>query len=153
VEQRIIFSMAVQLLTATMLLIHALYALILTWMSKGNRLLVHFFFMMGCAVVTVLISDDKLLYTLFQVDYETEIKIFLLSYAGFSITLPLFLNQLFSGYSNRTVLRWFSWFVFAYIAFIIIAPTKILYPPASILLTATMLGAVFMSILIMFRAW
>lgn len=123
VDQRTLLSMSLQLLLCVVLFIHGLYAVMLYFMGAATRGLLYFSFMIICAIISVLIVDDRLLLVWFPVNYEWSVKLSLLSYIGVASFIPPLFSNMFPEYGNNKIVRWFAVYCAADALFVLIAPS------------------------------
>lgn len=139
-------SNGLQLLLFTILAMHFIYALILYFIrSAKNKGLLYYFLLLAFALVTVITSDDKLLYNWFSFSYNWEIKIVYLAYIGVGVFLPLVIDQLFQAYVNKQALRYFIIYCLFYVLFVLFAPPLYIILSSRVLLLAVLLLSVWIS--------
>lgn len=95
------FNMAMQLLVCIVLLIHVVYALILFGMGARQRALLTFSALVICAVMTVLVTDDKLLVTWMELPYNVSLRLNVLGYIWVAALLVSFVHQLYPKLMKR----------------------------------------------------
>lgn len=138
IDARTTLSISLQLGLCVVFLVHALYALMLYFMRAGNRGLLYFALLLICAIISVLVADDKLLYHLVPLPYEAKIKLFIWSYVGVVSFMPLLIKHMFSDKIGEKALRWFSGFTLTYAVSVIFTPSQY-----SLALTPVFINAIF----------
>ncbi|WP_168118591.1 ATP-binding protein [Paenibacillus sp. HB172176] len=121
------YSIGFQFVVFTILLLHALYALILFVFSRGQSVFLVFFLLLLAAGLIVVSDHDRLLLQWLPLNYTWGLKIRLLSYMWLSFWV-LQLSRMFSGQSGRS--KWFNAYAAAHIGytlFIISASAKLVY--------------------------
>ncbi|WP_042141904.1 ATP-binding protein [Paucisalibacillus sp. EB02] len=134
IQYRTKLSEGLQLLLCGILLLHSVYAAILyfTRFKPGHGLL-YFSLMLICAIISVLSSDDKLLFRWISVDYDWGVKISFLSYIGVAAFIPQIIKTLFPVKTNKFLIRAFTALCILYALFILVAS------PWSIILSSRVL--------------
>ncbi|NYV67361.1 response regulator [Bacillus sp. Gen3] len=136
-------SIGLQLLLCVVLLLHSVYAVILYFIGPSpNKGLIYFSLLLICAIFSVLVSDDKLLFKWFSFDYKWSIKILFLSYIGVGAFIPLVINQLFPSYINRRALRIFISYCVLYSLFVILVPQDFILLSSKVLLSSALIFSV-----------
>ncbi len=134
IQYRTNLSIGLQLLLCGVLLLQSIYAAIMYFMNfRPRQGLLYFSIMLICAIISVLTSDDKLLFRLISVEYDLVVRITFLSYVGVGLLIPLIINKLFPIKSNKLLLRYYTIFCILYALFISVAS------PRSILLSTKVL--------------
>lgn len=95
------FSIAMQLLVCVFLLIHVVYSIVLFVIGARQRALLTLAVLMTCSCITVLVTDDKLLLSLWELPYEISLKINIVSYLWVAALLTGFVQQLYPKLSKR----------------------------------------------------
>ncbi|WP_274361894.1 ATP-binding protein [Paenibacillus thermotolerans] len=145
VDHRSLFSMGLQFMLCIVFFIHGIYAVMLYFLGAANKGMLLFSLLIFSAIVTVLVSDDKLLLIWFPLPYEIFLKIALLSYIGTASCLPPLLNHMYPDCGSPKLLRWFAVYCIAYSMFVLFAPSQYAAPSIKIFLAATLLISVFIS--------
>ena len=141
-----LLSIGLQLLLVFVLVLHSLYAIILYFMrSSLNKGMLYFTFLLIFAIITVLGSDDKLLFNWFSLSYDWEVKLVYLSYIGVGAFIPLVIGQIFPNRSHT--LRYFLIYCISYSMFVLIAPPAYIYLTSRVLLLGILLSSVLTSLL------
>ncbi|UQZ85457.1 Sensory/regulatory protein RpfC [Paenibacillus konkukensis] len=99
------YSAALQLITITIFLLHALYALILYFMNGRKAGFTAYFLTMTVAALTIGTYHSKLAFQLFEAGFAWEIKLRALSYIWFAFFL-LLMGRNFYGARHKGVLFW-----------------------------------------------
>ncbi len=102
------FSKGMQLLLCTVLLIHAVYAILLYFIGTRQRLLILFAALNLFTLLMSLLSDERLLLSGAPIDYAWSIRLNYLSMNGIYITLAFFASSLLPGFISRREMRWFG---------------------------------------------
>ncbi|MGM8365389.1 ATP-binding protein [Virgibacillus sp. W0181] len=143
-----LLSIGLQLLLVFVLVIHSLYAFILYFMRFSmSKTIFYFSLLLIFAIITVLGSDDKLLFHWISFSYEWEIKLVYLSYIGVGAFIPLVVKQIFPSNTYKKALRYFLIYCFLYAAFVLLTPPIYIYLTSSVLLSGVLLSSVFISLL------
>jgi sensor histidine kinase YesM len=95
------FNMAMQLLVCVVLLIHIVYALILFGMGARQQALLTLSALVMCSVLTVLVTDDKLLVTWLELSYGVSLRLNVLGYIWVAALLVSFVHQLYPKLMKR----------------------------------------------------
>jgi len=141
-------SIGLQLLLCLVLILHIAYSIILFFIrSTPTKGLIYFSLMLMSAIITVLGSDDKLLYRMFPVNYDLEVKITYLSYIGVAVFIPLIINQLVPPDSKKKIFYSFLTYCALYTVFIIVSPTQYILFTSRLLFLAVLLFSVIVSTL------
>ncbi|GAA3407513.1 ATP-binding protein [Paenibacillus hodogayensis] len=88
------FSVGTQLSVCLILLMHAVYSLILYAWGARQKALLYFSALTICAIVTILIDDDRILPAWFPVSFEWTLKLYYLSFLGVAVFLLHYVKQL-----------------------------------------------------------
>ncbi len=141
-------SIGLQLLLCLVLILHVAYSIILFFIrSTPTQGLVYFTMMLMSAIITVLGSDDKLLFKLFPLNYDLEVKITYLSYIGVAVFIPLIINQLVPPESKKKIFHSFLTYCALYTVFVLVSPTKYILFTSRLLFLAVLLFSVIVSTL------
>lgn len=151
IDKRVALSNQLQLLLAAFLLIHSFYALLLYILGGRSKGLLYFSLIMILGVGSVLIADDKLLFSWFQIEYGWSVKIVHLIYIGAVACMPLLFHHLFPSYLPRKFLHWFLLLVGTYASFIVLAPVQMILS-TGILLSIVMIISVILSAFTLWKA-
>ncbi|HZG73336.1 MAG TPA: ATP-binding protein, partial [Chondromyces sp.] len=145
IHSQTFLSEGLQLLLCVVLLLHSIYAIILYFIRPTlNKGLLYFSLLLICAIVSVLGSDDKLLFKWISVEYNWEVKITFLSYIGVGAFIPLIINRLFPKHINKWALRYFIVYCVLDTLFVLIASPRHILQFSKVLL----LGVLLLSIII-----
>jgi two-component system sensor histidine kinase ChiS len=120
------FSIGAQLAVCLILLMHAAYACILYFFGVRQKALFYFGMILVCAIMSVLIVDDKIILTWLSINYEWAIKLNNWSYLGVAVFLLQYAKQLMVWQTNIKLLRWYIWLCAGYSILILLAPADIL---------------------------
>lgn len=127
IQKRALLSVSMQILLALFLLIHSVYAIILYFLGARNRALLYFSIITIAGLVSVLSSDDRLLFVFYDIDYFWRGKIIFLSYIVALSFIPALLYCLFPDHISKKPLRVYNLLSTIYGAFILLAPPTIVY--------------------------
>ncbi|CAH1206710.1 Sensor histidine kinase RcsC [Paenibacillus plantiphilus] len=122
VAKEVQFSRTLQLLVSIVLLMHVIYAIILYLIGIRQRVLLFLSLLVSFAIITILTSDDLLLFDWLQVNYEWFIKIRMLAYLGSALLLLEFVKRLLPEYYSIRLFRWLTWTSIVYCCFLIVLP-------------------------------
>lgn len=143
-----LLSVGLQLLLIVVLLLHSVYAFILYFMrSTLTKGLLYFTILLLCAIFTVLGSDDKLILYWVPIEYAWEVKLVYLAYIGVGACIPLVIDQLFTKFVSRKILRYFILYCFLYAWFILLSPPSYIYQTSKFLLLAVFVWSLFLSVI------
>mgnify|MGYP001194419644 CR=1 FL=1 len=145
-NHQILLSMGLQIMLCIILLVHGLYAVMFYFLGTANKGMLYFALLILCAIVSVLVADDKLLFVWFPLPNEASAKITLLSYIGVSFFLPALLKNMFSEYRNSKLSQWFTGYCIVYAVFVLFTPFQYTISSMKILLTAALLTSVIVSV-------
>ncbi len=91
------FTTGVQGAVVLILLLHALYALALYISVPRQRSPLYFSALLVCAVISILVDDDRILPSLTGIDYDWTYKLYYLSYLGAAVLLLQYARHLLLG--------------------------------------------------------
>ncbi|MFC6231175.1 ATP-binding protein [Paenibacillus allorhizosphaerae] len=131
VAHRTLLSIDMQLLLCVVLFMHGVYAVILYLLGAANKVLLYFSLLVICTIISVLVDDDMLLWSILPFHYEWSVKILALSYIGIVASMPPLIRHLFSEHSPSRAYRWFAAFCGAYVLFVLAAPSEYTVPTLS----------------------
>jgi two-component system sensor histidine kinase ChiS len=120
------FTTGVQAAAALILLLHALYSVALYIIGAKQRVLLYFAALLGCAVVTILIDDDRILPSLAAIDYEWTYKLYYLAYLGVAAFLLHYSRHLLLGGGKLPGSRLFSALCAVYAVVVLIFPMDLI---------------------------
>ncbi|UNK17567.1 ATP-binding protein [Paenibacillus sp. N3/727] len=121
------FTISLQIMMVIVFLLHAIYAGILFIIGYRQKSLIFLSLSLIFGVFSILIDDSQLLLSWLPLNYEWNVKIFLLSYMGTALFL---LNCVRFAMHEYTAVRSFSWLTILnlmymmYMMFILLAPAK-----------------------------
>lgn len=124
VERQSTLSIAMQLMLCVVLAMHVMYALVLYFLGPARKSLLYFSLVILSAIISVLASDDRLLFAGTSLSSDWILRFAVLPYIGVSVFIPLLFQSFFPEYAKRGI-PWFSYFCGAYALFILIAPTHV----------------------------
>ncbi|WP_249730564.1 ATP-binding protein [Paenibacillus sp. J2TS4] len=124
VNREVSFSMGTQLVMCAILAMHAFYGLILYFIGPRRQGLIFFSLLILCAIMTILVADDRLLLFWVPMNFEWTAKILSLSYLGAAVFLLEFIKKLLPEYSNIRGFRWFTLFCGLFALFFLLLPTQ-----------------------------
>ncbi|WP_235822749.1 ATP-binding protein [Cytobacillus massiliigabonensis] len=147
INLRTYLSIGLQLLLCVVLLLHSVYALIANFIgSKPNKGLIYFSILLLFAILSVLVSDDKLLLKWFSFEYEWSLKIIYFSYIGVSAFIPLVINSLYPLKKKNNFVLGYSYFCILYFLFVLIAEPKYIIMTSKVLLSSALIFSIIVSI-------
>ncbi|WP_313801517.1 ATP-binding protein [Cytobacillus sp.] len=147
INLRTYLSIGLQLLLCVVFLLHSVYAIIANFIgSKLNKGLVYFSILLLFAILSVLVSDDKLLFKLFSIEYEWSLKIIYFAYIGVSAFIPLVINSLYPLKNKNWIVLGYSCFCILYSFFILLAEPEYIIMTSKVLLRLTLILSIFVSI-------
>ncbi|MFC3747281.1 ATP-binding protein [Paenibacillus sp. GCM10012306] len=124
IDKAVGFSVVAQVAVCLLLLMHVIYALILYWMGTRQRALLYFVILMLCAIITILIDDDRLLPAWSAVNYHWTLKLYYLAYLGVAAFMTQYIKLLLPEYATYKSFRWYSILCAVYALFVLILPVK-----------------------------
>jgi two-component system, sensor histidine kinase ChiS len=128
IEDRTHLSMGLQLLLCVVFFVHGLYAIMLYFLGAARKGLFFFAFMILCAMISVLVADDRLLMVWLPIPFEAYVRISLLSYVGVVAFIPPLLKNMFPDHGSVKLIKWFSVYCTAYALFILLVPSEYSLP-------------------------
>ncbi|MFD1849712.1 ATP-binding protein [Oceanobacillus bengalensis] len=141
-----LLSIGLQLILCIVLLLHSIYVFILYFMrSAVSKSLLYLTLLFISGIITVLSSDDKILFNFVSVGYDWEIKVAYLSYICVGALIPLVINQLFPNLVNQKALRYFIIYCLLYMFFMLVAPLTYVLKTVKILLVIVLIGSILTS--------
>jgi len=120
------FSIGSQLAVCLILLLHAAYSCILYFLGIRQRALLYFSLIIVCAIMTILIVDDKIIHSWFPINYEWEMKFNHWSYTGVSAFLLQYARQLIAPQAKMKLNQLYIWFCAGYSILVLFAPAETL---------------------------
>lgn len=152
IQERNFLLLGLQLLLCVTLVMNSLYGLILFLLGVKNKALNYFSVLMILAASSVLLSDDRLLFQWFDVDYEWMIKVVYFTYVGIAALLPPLVNHLFPSYGNPKLLKGFAYYCILYLLFVLLSPSSYILVTSVMLLLSTLIISVSLCVHILYRA-
>lgn len=147
INHRVYISNNLQLLLCIVLALHLIYGIILFFIgSTQKKVMIYFSLLLFSAIISVLASDDKLLFTWFSIDYELQVKISYLSYIGIAAFIPSFIHNLFPNPKDKKILRYFSLYCILDIGFVLLSSSKDIINLIQIVLGSVLILSVVISI-------
>jgi two-component system sensor histidine kinase ChiS len=116
------FSISMQVLVISVLLMHAIYACLLYLIGTREKALIYFFLLVASGLLITLTSDNKLLLIWLDVSLEWTIKLSYLAMLGSATFLFIFVRHLLPEYSAKGTPRWFIFLYAAATLFILLTP-------------------------------
>ncbi|TDG00999.1 response regulator [Paenibacillus piri] len=141
-QSRLLFSMGMQLLLCTVLLIHMLYAFILYWIGARQSVLLLFALLNFSTILMTLLSDDRLLLTWLPISYVLYVKLIYLSFIGINFSLVRFANALLPNYAMPRINAWYSVICALLAACILVLPIQYAAPIGLFIFNSGVAGAV-----------
>jgi two-component system sensor histidine kinase ChiS len=124
IDKAVGFSVSTQLAVCLLLLMHAIYVFILYWIGARQKALLYFAMLILCAIVTVLVDDDRILPAWSAVNYESTLKLFYLGYLGVAAFLTQYTKELLPEYATFRGFRWYTILCAIYCLFVLILPVR-----------------------------
>lgn len=147
INLRTYLSIGLQLLLCVVLLLHSVYALIANFIgSKPNKGLIYFSILLLFAILSVLVSDDKLLFKWSSFEYEWSLRIIYFAYIGVSAFIPLVINSLYFLKDKNRIVRGYSYFCILYSIFVLLAEPKYIIMTSKVLLSSTLIFSIVVSV-------
>lgn len=125
VHQEVLFSSTLQIIVSFILLMHVIYAVILYLIGIRQTVLLFLSILVSFAIITILTSDQMLLFQWIQVDYEWFTKIRFLVYIGSAVLLLEFVKRLLPEYYTNRFFRWLTRISVVYCLFLIMMPIEL----------------------------
>ncbi|WP_172195793.1 hybrid sensor histidine kinase/response regulator [Saccharibacillus qingshengii] len=118
------YNVGMQLITLSILLLHALYVGMIYWFSGKNKFFLLFTLLLAAAVLGISLDEDKILLSIWPFDYAAAKKISLFSYTAM-MTLMLKLAVSFSlEPARQRKYRYYFVPAAVYAIFIVVAPIE-----------------------------
>ncbi|QGR00381.1 response regulator [Paenibacillus psychroresistens] len=124
IDRAVGFSVGTQLAVCLLLLMHVIYILILYWVGARQKVLLSFAMLILCAIITILIDDDRLLPAWSTLNYEWTLKLYYLGYLGLATFLTQYAKGLLPEYASFRGFRWYTYFCGIYFLFALFLPVK-----------------------------
>jgi two-component system sensor histidine kinase ChiS len=102
------FSIVMQLLVVIFLVIQAMYAFTFYIMGTRHKSIIYFTFLLIVMSFTVLLDDDRLLLNWLPINYEWNMRIFVVALVAACALLLALVISLMPEYSEFRVFRWYS---------------------------------------------
>jgi len=139
IKNRSLLSQGLQMLLLLMFLLHSLYAAMMYFIRmRPYKGLFYFSLLLICAMVSVLGSDDKLLFRWFDVIYAWRVKVTYLSYIGVGAFMLLVVHQLFPVDGKLRTLRYYIAYAGFYALFVLVSPVRYILETSRVLLLAAL---------------
>ena len=100
------FSRDMQLLLCVVLALHGLYAGLLYYLGKRQKVLISFLLLIVCTILSILFDDDRILPSLLQMNYEWASKLAQVAYFGIAYFITDFTIGMFPEYKRNRALQW-----------------------------------------------
>lgn len=153
INNEVNLSKIMQLLVSIILIVHSLYAVGLYFMNKGKRQkeLIYFGLLLIFASFSILVDEDKLLFSLLPINAVWSLKLLYLSFAGTVYFILKFIKYVFNLKSS--IFQIIFWIYGILIILLFIIPFQyIVYIGSSImLLNALSYSFIFVQVLKVFR--
>ncbi|MEK3725706.1 hybrid sensor histidine kinase/response regulator [Paenibacillus sp. FSL H8-0034] len=127
VDKETWFSISMQVMLVSVLLIHAIYACLLYVIGTRQKALIYFFLLVSFSILLSLLSDDRLLLLGVSLSYEWFVKLVQTSILGSAAFLLFFIRHLLPEYAELKLLRWFSNLYVVIIITLLFLPVSIIY--------------------------
>ncbi|MGM2630391.1 MULTISPECIES: hybrid sensor histidine kinase/response regulator [Bacillus cereus group] len=111
-----------QIVVAVVMFLHSIYACILFLIRPKKLESIYFAIASFLAGISVLISDDRIIFNWVDISFETYIKVAYISYAGLAMFFLLFIRSLFGVKYNIRIAYIVIAFCGIYLIFIFLAP-------------------------------
>jgi len=135
-------SVGFQIVAFFILVLHGIYAAILYFFNRNEKIFIYFFLLMVAASLSVMLDNDRLLYIWVSINQQWASKITYISYIGTAVFMLKVTQSIFEAYKYNTVLRLYYTACGVYSLFILIAPVE--YAHYSLpLLTAVIMFSTF----------
>ncbi|WP_256223802.1 ATP-binding protein [Paenibacillus sp. 1_12] len=116
------FSMSMQVILISVLLIHGIYAGLLYLIGTRQKALIYFFLLNSFSILLTLVNDDKLLLQWVDLSFEWYLKLTYISFSGSAALLLFFIRHLLPEYVEIKLLRWLSNLYILFITIILFLP-------------------------------
>lgn len=148
INQRVNLSLGLQILLCVILLINSIYSIILFSLGfRKNKGLLYFSLLLLFAILSVLVTDDQILYQLISVEYIWKVKIAILAYIGVGAFIPLVVSQLSSSSTRQKILTYYVLYCIIYALFVLFSPSVFLISRSKVLLIFVLIFSIAVSIL------
>ncbi|MFD2170761.1 ATP-binding protein [Tumebacillus lipolyticus] len=135
-----LFSVGMQLLLCVVLFLHGMYAAILYFFRRQNRML-HFSLLVLSTIISVLVVESKLLFVWLPINSEWAIKLLYLSYTGVSAFLLQLVGQLVPEFKRMRSFRWLTALCILFALYMLLVPYEYTMMPNIMLIFVLMLPA------------
>lgn len=150
IHYRTSLSQGLQLILCGVLLLHSIYAAILYFIGfKPRQGLLYFSLMLLGAIISVLSSDDKLLFQWIPIDYDLGVKITFLSYISVGAFIPQVIKKLHPEHTSNFLLRYFNLFCLLYASFVLVASSRSILLSSKVLFFAFFTCSIIVATLIL----
>lgn len=143
VHQARSLSIHLQLMLGIVLVMHMVYAITLYYMSGKRKEFILFLLLVICALISVLLDDDRLLLIWLPMSYVWSLKLTHLAYLATYFLISRLLGRLLFGGNMPRVFTWYAIYSAASAVFLLLAPAQLLikigFPLSAISLVAFLL--------------
>ncbi|MBP1991572.1 ATP-binding protein [Paenibacillus eucommiae] len=124
ISKTVSFSTGSQMAVFLILLMHSLYAFFLYFLGSRQKALLYFSLLINCAIITLLIDDDRLLLTWLPISFEWCLKLYYLSFLGVALFIFKYTCLLLPQYANLKGLRAYTALAAVYSIIVLFTPVK-----------------------------
>ncbi|WP_368505008.1 ATP-binding protein [Alkalihalophilus sp. As8PL] len=126
-KNEIALLLSSQLLLAVTFFIHAVYAGIIFFFNRKQKLFIYFMLLSLSATLMVFIDDDKMFFSFVPLPFDWSIKLIYFVYTLVSLFLFTFFKHFIPEYTTHSLYRCVPYLCMIYLAFIVIAPTSLVH--------------------------
>jgi two-component system sensor histidine kinase ChiS len=119
-------SIDMQLAVCLFLLMHAAYTCILYFFGVRQRALLYFSMVIVCAIMSILIVDDKIILAWLPINYEWELRLNNWSYLWVAVFLLQYAKHLIAPDVEMRFIKWYVWLSVVYSVGILFASVNTL---------------------------
>ncbi|WP_168122539.1 ATP-binding protein [Paenibacillus sp. HB172176] len=125
-EKSTFLAMGIEGAVCLLLLLYVIFSFILFFVGVRQRAIIYFALLVACAIVSILIDDERLLQRGTSISYEWVTKLLLLSFMGASLFNMQFIRTMESPYPLPVFSRWLMRLCLLYAALIVVLPSRLL---------------------------
>ena len=141
------FSISMQVIVCTVLVMHAIYVCILYLIGTRQKALLSFFILILFALLMTLMDDDRLLLYWLPIDYAWSIKLIYLAIIGVAAFLMVFARSILVSPRKSNIFNWFFWICAISAIVILFTPAKLTTVLASFYFGLTLIASIILLVL------
>ncbi|WP_289135646.1 ATP-binding protein [uncultured Brevibacillus sp.] len=141
------FSISMQVIVCTVLVMHAIYVCLLYLIGTRQKTLLSFFILILFALLMTLLDDDRLLLYWLPIDYAWSIKLIYLAIIGVAAFLMHFAKSILVSPRKANIFYWFFWICAISAIVILFTPAKLTTVLASFYFGLTLIASIILLVL------